>query len=92
MIDKYLEIEVEEETPNLEFLCIMIENVPKPPCTYVKFYDDNDSVEEIVEYQTTDKYGSEMGNMSMTFPIDQKVLNDPGFWAADTSYHRGAPN
>ena len=82
-IDDHRKIEVEDETPNSELSCIIIKNCPKPRRTYVKFYDKDDSVEEILPYTSTDGSRLEL-NMSMTFPTDQKVLNDPGFWVADT--------
>ena len=65
-----------------EITCVIIENMPKQKRAYVKFYDEDDSVEEVAKYKKEEK--QEVGSMSMTFPNNQKVLNDPGFWVADT--------
>ena len=65
-----------------KIMCVIIENMPKQKRAYVKFYDEDDSVEEVAKYKKEEK--QEVGGMSMTFLNNQKVLNDPGFWVADT--------
>ena len=56
-----------------EITCVIIENMPKQKMAYVKFYDEDDSVEEVAKYKKEEK--QEVRGMSMTFPNNQKVLD-----------------
>ena len=53
--------------------CVIIKNMPKQKRAYVKFYDEDDSVEEVAKYKKEEK--QEVRGMSMTFPNNQKVLD-----------------